>query len=149
MTDIKESAVEQKLRFAAKVVVEALPDEKNATPKRYIINDAARRGMHHPACPRALKKSQALRSYITNKWPKLVREVIPEKHGILPCYINGFGGGYYRGNVKTATKQVAYNTKLAHGVVNAIEEFAQAAVEIFKIEATRHSLVTRVITKKK
>ena len=144
------SARARRLDFSARCVAEVFPGVRDPRETKATIFDAAARwGVTQDDCPASIRTVRGLRTYIRNKW-KVIRLMLPTDHDILPCYVNGptfgGGGGYRKGNIALARKQVERDAKIADGVVTAANDFAEATVGMFpQVEAPRRTLVTRRI----
>lgn len=142
---------QKRLLFAAACVAEVFPGPKDKLePKRVIFSKAARYGSQQSECP--FENAEALRVYIRNKW-QTIRYMLPREHDLVPVYVNGTawgdGGGYRKGDLKHARKQLVRDAKITDGVVRAANDFAEATISVFpQVEATRRTLTTREITRR-
>lgn len=154
--DPKQEAKKFRLLFATTCVAAVLPGvREEQMPKREIFKKAAAIGVRRPECPlRFRNNAPALQIFLRNKWRK-IRISLPEMFpDVLPVYVNGAtfggGGGYRRGDLKHARKQLERDKKIADGVVNAANDYAEASRLVFpQIEATQTTLVSRAIAKKR
>lgn len=149
--DGRTEAKKSRLLFATACVAAVFPGVRDdQQPKRVIFDKAATLGAKRKECPLRFRNNKsALQAYIAHKWPR-IRIALLEQFDLPPVYVNGAafggGGGYRKGDLKHARKQLERDTKIADGVVSAANDYAEATLQVFpQIEATRKSLVTRSI----
>lgn len=147
-------AKQDRLLFAAACVAAVFPGVRDdQEPKRVIFEKAATLGAKRADCPaRYRNRAGDLRVFIRNKWSE-IRLKLPELFDIVPVYVNGVhfggGGGYRKGDLKHARKQLERDRKITDGVVNAANDYAEASTLVFpQIEATRTTLVSRLLEKR-
>jgi hypothetical protein len=147
--DGRTQAKTDRLLFAALCVAEVFPGAKaDRETKATIFDKAARWGYRRTDCPSTLGTRDRLHIYIKNHWKK-IRSMLPTEHNILPCYINGptwGGGGYRKGNIVLARKQIERDKKIVDGVLSAANDYATATIALFpKVDAQHRHTVTRRI----
>jgi hypothetical protein len=149
--DGRTKAKNDRLDFAAQCIMAVLPGPKeDRQPKAALFEAAAVVGLSQDDCPTFFSSTDKLRTYIRNHWPR-IRIVLGQDEGVLPCYVNGStfegGGGYRRGNVKLARKQVEVDAKIVDGVVSATNKFAEVTGGLFpQIEVAHRTVRVRRIT---
>jgi hypothetical protein len=141
------TAKQARLNFASQCVAAVFPAaDQDRQPKKIIFRQAAMYGIEQADCPYPLRSFRRLQTYIRVHW-KVIRLMLPERHDILPCYVNGpdfGGGGYHAGNIKLARRQVERDQRVAEGVVEAADAFATATNQLFpQVAAPRQILITR------
>lgn len=148
--DLPKSPVEARMEFATDCCEAVIPGaDEDLAPKRVIFDAAARWGIEQPECPATHRTIGKLRTYIRNHWP-VIRLMLTERN-IVPVYVNGTefgaGGGYRVGDKKAVQKQIERDERVAQGVVDSADAYAQAAVGVFpKVAANRYSLRLRAIS---
>jgi hypothetical protein len=145
----RESRAKQaRLNFGAMCIAEVMPAAReDRQPKRILFRQAAMFGVERSDCPRMFRHSpRKLERYLRNHW-KLIRLMLPANHDILPCYVNGpafGGGGYHAGNLRLARRQQERDERVAQGIVDSVDAFANATNRLFpQVAAPRRILVTR------